>query len=313
MEETAQDQRHRESRDLRKLDLNLLIIFETVYQTGSVSQAARVLGMSQPTVSNALSRLRAHFSDQLFVRVDRGMKPTPKAMSLLPPVTDALGALRRGLAYDSDFDVATANRQFRLLLHDFSVPSVLPPLVRALDEAHSACSIEVVTPNWGRPHEALTNGDADVIIDNSLHEQTGVTLEPLADAEAVCVVREGHPRIGHELSLEQFAANGHAALQKQMRLHLPTARQVRAASIDRRMVVTLPNAASLAVTVATTDLIAVVPRRYAELVAPIHRLRILPVPFEYPKSKIFLGWATEKADDAGLRWLLNQIRSTFSN
>ncbi|MEO2038895.1 MAG: LysR family transcriptional regulator, partial [Martelella sp.] len=135
MDDTAREQRHRESRDLRKLDLNLLIIFETVYQTGSVSQAARVLGMSQPTVSNALSRLRAHFSDQLFVRVDRGMKPTPKAMSLLPPVTDALGALRRGLAYDSDFDVATANRQFRLLLHDFSVPSVLPPLVRALDEA----------------------------------------------------------------------------------------------------------------------------------------------------------------------------------
>ena len=117
----------------------------------------------------------------------------------------------------------------------------------------------------------------------------------------------------YELSREEFAANGHAGLQKQMRLHLPTARQVRAAAIDRRMVVTLPNAASLAVTVATTDLIAVVPRRYAEIVAPIHRLRILPVPFEYPKSKIFLGWATEKGDDAGLRWLLNQIRSTFSN
>lgn len=313
MEEIAREQRHRESRDLRKLDLNLLIIFETVYQTGSVSQAARVLGMSQPTVSNALSRLRAHFSDQLFVRVDRGMKPTAKAMSLLPPVTDALGALRRGLTYDSDFDLATAKRHFRLLLHDFSVPSVLPPIVKAIEDANSTCTVEVVTPDWERPHEALTNGNADIIMDISLHEQQGVTLEPLIDADAVIVVREGHPRIGHELSREEFASNRHAVLQKDMRLHLPTARQVRAAAIDRQVGAVLPNAASLAVTVATTDLIAIVPQRYAELVAPIHRLRILPVPFDYPKSKVFLGWATEKEDDPGLRWLLNQIRATFSN
>ncbi len=313
MDEIAREQRHRESRDLRKLDLNLLIIFETVYQTGSVSQAARVLGMSQPTVSNALSRLRGHFSDPLFVRMDRGMKPTPKAMSLLPPITDALGALRKGLAYDSDFDVATAKRHFRLLLHDFSVPSVLPPLVRALDEAKSACTVEVITPDWERPHEALTRGDADLIMDISLQEQPGVTLEPLMDADAVCIVREGHPRIGHEMSREDFADNGHAVLPRQMRLHLPTARQVRAAAIDRRVGAILPNAANLATTVATTDLIAIVPRRYAELVSPINRLRILPVPFEYPTSKVFLGWATDKEDDPGVRWLLNHIRATFSN
>jgi len=210
MEDIARQKRHEESRDLRKLDLNLLIIFETVYQTGSVSQAARVLGMSQPTVSNALSRLRAHFSDQLFVRVDRGMKPTPRALSLLPPVTEALGALRRGLTFESNFDLATASRPFRLLLHDFSVPSVLPPILKLLDDANSACTVEVVTPNWERPHEALTNGGADVIMDISLHEQPGVTLEPLMNADAVVVVREGHPRIGHELSREDFASSRHA-------------------------------------------------------------------------------------------------------
>ena len=312
MDEIARQQRHRESRDLRKLDLNLLIIFETVYLTGSVSQAARVLGMSQPTVSNALSRLRAHFSDQLFVRVDRGMKPTPKAMSLLPPVNDALGALRRGLVHEGDFDILTAERNFRLLLHDFSVPSVLPPIVKVLDDAKSSCTVEVVTPSVQRPHEALANGSADVILDVSLHYQQGVTLEPLMDGEAVCVVREGHPHIGHELSREQFMATGHAVLQKENRLQFPTAQKVHAAGIERRVGAILPNAASMAMTVALTDLIAVVPRRYAELVAPIYRLRILPVPFEYPKTKIFIGWATDREDDPGLRWLLNQIRSIFS-
>ena len=301
-----------QSRDLRKLDLNLLIVFETVYKTGSVSEAARVLGMTQPTVSNALARLRDHFSDQLFVRRDRSMKPTARARALLPPVKEALTALRRGLSLETDFDLITADRRFRLLLHDFSVPSVLPPIIKALDDAQSSCSVEVITPDWSRPHEALTNGDADIMLDISLHDQPGVTLEPLMDGEAVCVVREAHPTIGHALSPEQFEENGHAVVEKEMRLHLPTARLVMAAGLERRVVAVVPNAASLTVTIATTNLIAIVPRRYAELVAPIYRLRILPVPFEYPKTKIFLGWATERADDPGLQWLRGLIRATFA-
>lgn len=302
-----------QSRDLRKLDLNLLIVFETVYKTGSVSEAARVLGMTQPTVSNALARLRDHFSDQLFVRRDRSMKPTARARALLPPVKEALTALRRGLSLETDFDLITADRRFRLLLHDFSVPSVLPPIIKALDDAQSSCSVEVITPDWSRPHEALTNGDADIMLDISLHDQPGVTLEPLMDGEAVCVVREAHPTIGHALSPEQFAENGHAVVEKEMRLHLPTARLVMAAGLERRVVAVVPNAASLTVTIATTNLIAIVPRRYAELVAPIYRLRILPVPFDYPKTKIFLGWATERADDPGLQWLRGLIRATFAS
>ena len=301
-----------QSRDLRKLDLNLLIVFETVYKTGSVSEAARVLGMTQPTVSNALARLRDHFSDQLFVRRDRSMKPTARARALLPPVKEALTALRRGLSLETDFDLITADRRFRLLLHDFSVPSVLPPIIKALDDAQSSCSVEVITPDWSRPHEALTNGDADIMLDISLHDQPGVTLEPLMDGEAVCVVREAHPTIGHALSPEQFAENGHAVVEKEMRLHLPTARLVMAAGLKRRVVAVVPNAASLTVTIATTNLIAIVPRRYAELVAPIYRLRILPVPFDYPKTKIFLGWATERADDPGPQWLRGLIRATFA-
>ena len=300
------------SLNLRSLDLNLLTVFEAIFRTGSVSQAAKGLGMSQPTVSNALARLRAHFSDRLFVRGDGGMKPTPKALALAPPIIEALGALRRGLALKGDFDPTTTKRNFRLLIHDFSVPSVVPTLVRLLDESNSNCTVEAVTPDWSRPHEALTTGDADIIIDIAMEEQRGVTLEPLMDAEGVCIVREGHPRIGHHLSAEQFAQHGHVILRKDMRLHLPTAKLVKAAAIERRTPAILPNASDLATVVATTDLIAIVPLRYAEIIAPIFRLRILPVPFHYPTTKVFLRWAEDRHDDPGVRWLRDTIRSIFS-
>jgi len=299
------------SPDLRRVDLNLLLVFEAVHTTGSVSKAARSLGMSQPTVSNALNRLRTQFSDRLFVRSDRGVRPTPFAIGLASSITDALNMLRSGLQMNADFDVRTANRHFKLILHDYSVPSVLPPLLRLLDHPQSSCSIEVITPNWMQPHVGIANGEADLMLDVYPQKTTGLVFEPLAEAEAVCIVREGHPGIEHELTRQQFEAYGHAVLKSQIQRRLQVPHMLMAESLSRREVCILPNASDLAATVAISDLIAVVPKRYARLVAPIYRLRVLPPPFDYPKLKMFIAWPEEKTDDPGLRWIRNVIREIF--
>ncbi len=299
------------SRDLRRVDLNLLLIFEAVYKSGSVSQAAQSLGMSQPTVSNALTRLRAQFSDRLFVRADRGVRPTPFASGLASSVTDALNMLRSGLQMNADFDVLTANRTFKLILHDYSIPSILPPLLRLLDHPRSSCSVEIITPDWMRPHDGIANGEADLMLDVYPQKTPGLVFEPMAEAEAVCIVREGHPGIEHELTREQFETYGHAVLKSQIQRRLQVPHMLMAESLSRREVCILPNAADLAATVAISDLIAVVPKRYARLVAPIYRLRVLPPPFDYPKLKMFMAWPEEKTDDPGLRWIRNVIRNIF--
>ncbi|MEO3385404.1 LysR family transcriptional regulator [Mesorhizobium sp. CAU 1741] len=299
------------ARDLRRVDLNLLVIFEAIHKTGSVSQAAQTLGMSQPTVSNALNRLRAQFSDKLFVRFDRGVRPTPFALSLAGPIAEALNTLRGGLQLEADFDVRTANRHFRLILHDYSVPSVLPPLLRILDHPESSCSVEIITPDWMRPHDGLASGEADLMLDVYPQKTPGLVFEPVAEAEAVCIVREGHPTIGHELTRELFEASGHAVLKSQIQRRLQVPHMLMAESLTRREVCVLPNASDLATTVSISNLIAVVPKRYAKLVAPIYRLRVLPAPFDYPKLKMFLAWPEDKANDPGLRWIRNVIRSIF--
>ncbi|RFC61870.1 LysR family transcriptional regulator [Fulvimarina endophytica] len=298
-------------RDLRDIDLNLLLVFEAVFKTGSVSQAARMLNLSQPTVSNALYRLRGQFSDRLFVRSESGMRPTPMALSLVASITQALGTLRSGLQIEADFDVRTANRHFKLILHDFSVPSILPPLLRLLDQPEGSCTLEVITPDWTQPHSNLAQGEADLMLDVFPQETPGVVFEPVADAEAVCIVREGHPDIGTKLTQENFEACGHAILQSQIRRRLQVPHMLMAESLKRREVCVLPNAADLAATVAVSDMIAIVPRRYAMMVAPIYRLRVLAPPFDYPKTKIFLAWSEEKANDPGVSWIKNVVRSIF--
>ncbi|HEX7791439.1 MAG TPA: LysR family transcriptional regulator, partial [Afipia sp.] len=85
------------SANLRNIDLNLLIVFEAVFSTGNISHAARQLALSQPAVSNALTRLREHFDDPLFVRSGRGVKPTNRSLQMITPVREALQLIRRQL------------------------------------------------------------------------------------------------------------------------------------------------------------------------------------------------------------------------
>lgn len=79
--------------DLRGIDLNLLVVFETLMQECNVTRAAEKLSLGQPAVSAALSRLRKLFNDQLFERVGHKMVPTERALSaaqVLGPALDSV-------------------------------------------------------------------------------------------------------------------------------------------------------------------------------------------------------------------------------
>src|SRR5690606_39527245 len=84
---------------VKKCDLNLFQVFDTIYTERNLTHAARSLSITQPAVSNALARLRKLFDDELFVRTARGMMPTPVAESIAQNVSEALALLRRSARY----------------------------------------------------------------------------------------------------------------------------------------------------------------------------------------------------------------------
>ncbi len=295
-------QAHRDF-DLRRIDLNLLLIFEAIYSARNISQAAKGLGMSQPTVSNALARLRQQFDDQLFVRSDRGVAPTGFANFLIKPVRDALATLRGGLESIGTFDLAQANRTFILAIHDFALPAFLPPLLREIDAEAPNVRIEIAQPDWDSPYEALMSGKVDFSLDIFPHQQQGVTFEPFPPIDVVCIARRGHPFVDGSVTREQFSRAGHVVMPLSARLRMQTANIFLAAGIARRVVCEVPNGNDMAPMVAATDLLAIVPRRYANTVAPGFGLQVMPLPFEYPLVRIFMGWKTDKSADPGLNWL----------
>ena len=100
---------------METIDIRLLMVFDAIYKTRSVTAAAEALDLGQPAVSVALAKLRHHFGNPLFVRTSNGMEPTPFSEGLVQPVREVLGALEKVLGHRGEFEPSSAERSFRIL------------------------------------------------------------------------------------------------------------------------------------------------------------------------------------------------------
>jgi hypothetical protein len=116
---------------LANLDMNLLVSLDALLQERSVSRAAERLGLSQPSLSASLARLRRHFRDDLLARVGNRYELTPLAAQLAEQTTSALAAVARVFASEPDFDPATSEREFTVLISDYAITGAGPAAGRA--------------------------------------------------------------------------------------------------------------------------------------------------------------------------------------
>jgi DNA-binding transcriptional LysR family regulator len=167
--------------NLRTLDLNLLTVFEAVYEVGTVSAAADRLALSQSAASHALSRLREACNDELFVRTPRGLSPTPVAKAMYPTVKQALEALRATLLETSGFDPAHSQRRFRLTISHPMGPFYALALRRAV--ASVAPGI-ILTFSTGSDPVDLEDNLRDGIVDIAIDWLT-INLNPFVNTKSL--------------------------------------------------------------------------------------------------------------------------------
>lgn len=223
------------STSLRDLDLNLLVVFEAVYSAGNISSAARTLGVRQPTISNALARLRDTLGDPLFVRAGRGVQPTPKADTLIGPVRQALRLIEDGIVDARAFDPATDTRHFRIAIIDMLEPVMLPPLVQLVQETRTV-TLEA-RPFFDRrtPAQRLNDGSLDLVVGAYLEDAADTSCLALGSSETVVAARKDHPFIRGTLTLEAFERADHVAMVPEMRATLPVDEAMRRLKIRRHI------------------------------------------------------------------------------
>ena len=133
--------------NLSDKDLNLFVVFDVIYTERNLTKAGEVLGITQPAVSNALSRLRKNFNDELFVRTSKGMLPTPVAQNMVKDIRQALDLIRNSISESESFNPKTAQITFRISIGDTSEYRLLPELIKNISKSAPEVGIEI-----GRAH-----------------------------------------------------------------------------------------------------------------------------------------------------------------
>jgi len=180
--------------NIRSVDLNLLPVFEAVYEEKNLSRAALRLAMTQSAVSHALGRLRFVFRDELFVRQSRGVVPTPGADRIYAKLRDALASVRESVSDARGFDPKTSERRFVV-----AIAHPLGPLIelRLQDRlAKIAPRVAISASTRSRPIDldrALRMGRVDASIDWLAPKEAGVNSRLLFEDAMIAVARKGHP------------------------------------------------------------------------------------------------------------------------
>jgi len=286
----------------RRVDLNLMVVFEAIHRTRNLTAAGQGLGLSQPAMSHALARLRWTFDDPLFVRLPRGLQPTALADAVAPYVKQGMATIRQGFER-KPFDPATSTRLFTVAMSDIGEVAHLPPVLAALDRA-PGIRLRTVEMAPAEVRAALADGRVDLALAVNLRSAPPFRDALVAEHGYATVARVGHPAIRSRLTIAQFRKARHL-------LVMPTGpvkhgevieRALRSRRVDARIAVQVAHFHPVAAIVSRSDLIATVPRGLAETM-PRARIRVFDTPIELPKVRISLYWHECNDKDAGNAWL----------
>ena len=293
--------------NLRSIDLNLLTIFEAVYEERSQVRAAQRLGMTQPAVSNAMNRLRSLTGgDRLFLGRAKGLVTTTKADDLYEGIHVALVAIRGVLDTRDAFDPATSRRTLSINISFGSGSLIGLRLFRRFREA--APNIRLVIRDID-PVDEITGLLRTQRLDLAVHHARfdGTTLEQstFMSFQAVLIAREGLPRIGSavgsmERLLEEEFVTVHdnakgLSQNEEMRPILDL--------FHHRVVLEVPTVLMLPLVVSQTDLLALTSRQTAEQIAPTFGVRGYEVPIPIPEPVAYMIWHPSRRNDPAHRWL----------
>jgi DNA-binding transcriptional LysR family regulator len=297
--------------DIRDVDLNLLVVFDALLRTRSVTRAAADLGMSQPATSFALNRLRSTLGDPLFVRTARGIHPTPHAEHLAEPLTEILDSIRGRLLQQPTFAPEGADRTITLNMPDIGELVFLPPILKRLASIAPKISIQTVNFPDAEIEPALRSGAIDLALGYFPSLQSASPYQQrLFTHSFVCVVRREHPRIGDKMTRKQFIESDHAVVAGG---HADESLEVelRDQGLNRCVVLTVEHFLALPTILSESDLIFTVPYAIGAGLAKLADIKLVPPPFKAKPRVVKQHWHSRFQNDPANRWIRGIVAELF--
>jgi DNA-binding transcriptional LysR family regulator len=304
---------------LANLDLNLLVALRELTRERSVTRAAQRLGVTQPAASAALARLRRHFGDELLVREHGEYALTPLGEQLAEQVEAVCGAAERLFAASADFDPATSDREFTLVMADYTIMVMGEALSHALQRAAPRARLHI---RLVRESLAAEYADGIRFVDGMVAPPSnGFSLPDTRSAELfldrwVCVIDADNPVLdgGSALELRDLAglpwvAPYYRSGQRGV-ASVPVMRQLALLDLQPRIAVRVESYLAVPYFVAGTDRVALMQERLASRLATTANLRVLECPGDAEPIVEALWWHRHYEDDTAHAWLRRLILET---
>jgi DNA-binding transcriptional LysR family regulator len=294
--------------NLAGVDLNLLVAFDALLTECSVTRAANRVGLSQPGMSNTLTRLRKLFDDPLFVREGLTLVPTPRAESLGQPIREALALVRHALDERPGFDPAGDRATFVISCSDYSLLMLIGPLVRRLAAEAPGVTIQVL-PRSPEAVRLLRDGEVDLVIEPlKIMPDAALPTQRLFSDRWLCCVWEGTSQVGDHMTMDTYLRLGHLVYSMGRGQPVSLADQHLAqARVPRRIEFTVESFLLAPFLLQGTDLVALVPARAEAFLRRTGDIRLLEAPVQLPTLEEMLWWHPRSNADPGHAWMRDLI------
>ncbi|AUX44246.1 LysR family transcriptional regulator [Sorangium cellulosum] len=297
---------------LQSVDTHLVVALHALLLERSVTRAARRVGVTQPSMSHALSRLRAHFEDPLLVQVGRQMTLSARALDLAPKAAEAVARLEQVFSPVERFDPRSSRRTFRLAATDNLELLVLPPLTRILaaEAPHINLRCRNIPADFA---ELLRRGELDAKLGRGGPVPDGCRSTLLAAEEIVCVMRRGHPASRKTLTAARYAACEHLMVSPHGEDQSAIDDELAERGLRRRVNLTVSHFLVAPFILSGSDLLLTVSARVADALARKLDLVVRPCPVGTKHYTLTLVWPGRSEDDDGHRWLRTAIQRAVAD
>jgi DNA-binding transcriptional LysR family regulator len=289
--------------NLRSVDLNLLVIFDALMAERHVTRAATRIAMSQPAMSNALSRLRHIFKDELFIRTAGRMEPTPRALELGASVQQILRQAERLMSTDLAFDPQKSDKQFTLRMSDLIGYLALPGITQQIRAQAPRISLNIVHLPPDETVKALEADELDIAMSMDLRHSKAILAAPLFEDRMCCVMDRQHPLTRGALTMARFLKFPHVRVSMSPTDIRFVDNVLADRGLHREVALNIPHWLLLPPTLLSTDLVAVVSGKLADQLVKDPRIAAKALPFDSKPFNWHMYWHRRYDKSPAHLWL----------
>ena len=289
-------------------DLNLFVIMNSIYTEGSLTKAAEVVGITQPAVSNALSRLREKFDDDLFVRTGSGMVPTQKTENIIKDIQNALQLMQKSVNEPDEFDPATSQKTFRISLGDINEGRILAILISKIEKLAPNIKLECYYTARGQVPHALATNELSFAVDPFIPNSKDTNSSKVFSDKFVIAHRANHPvsKIT-EITLDEALKLKYINISNRKRGASVVEMEMQKMQLQPEIALRAQHYLVTPEIVRSTDLCLLCSETFAKK----HGLSYVNLPFDVPPLEQYLIWHKSDDNDGSHIWMRTLIAESF--